>query len=355
MIYINGKFLLQRKTGVQRYAFELTELLLKSDLEVRILVPKTADLSGAVFEERFFIKVGLFKILTLWEQIDLKRYVTKKKDSVLISFCNTGPALLRNHIICIHDMSYHVNPKWFSKSFASYYKILIPLLAKKALHVVTVSEFSKKEICNILRLSTKKVSVINNAPSKKFVVPDLDSLIFEKDDFFLFVGSHDPRKNIGLLIKLFSLAEYKSLDLIVIGASSGSFKDEEYQPTNNVKFITNCDDVSLADYYRRARALINCSFYEGFGLPVVEAMASGCPLIISDIPAFVEVAQKKAGYFNPHSLSTLKIAMNNFLKKNDLELKTLITQNYQFSFNYNWNVACNQLLNLINKLNDERY
>jgi glycosyltransferase involved in cell wall biosynthesis len=355
MIFINGKFLLQRRTGVQRYAFELTNLLLKSELEVKILVPVIADLTALDFPEDAFIKTGFFKRLTLWEQIDLTAYVARKKGSLLISFCNTGPFLLRNHIICIHDMSYHFNPKWFSNSFSRYYKFLIPRLAKKALHVITVSEFSKREICENLNVPTTKVSVINNAPSEKFVVRNMDSLNFQKDNFFLFVGSHDPRKNIQLLIKVFSLKEYSSLKLVVIGAAAGSFQNENYKPAGNIKFITNCDDLLLADYYQRARALINGSFYEGFGLPVVEAMASGCPLIISNIPAFVEIAQRKAIYFDPHSLSTLKIALNNFLKKTDSEVKLLITKNYQFSFNYDWKTSGSQLVYLINKLSNGRY
>lgn len=354
MIFINGKFLLQRRTGVQRYAFELTNLLLQSGLEVKILVPALVDVKQFDFSEDAFIKTGYFKKLMLWEQFDLNSYVSKKKNAFLISFCNTGPVLLKNHIICIHDMSYHFNPKWFSKSFSSYYKFLIPRLAKRASHVITVSEFSKKQICDALNISTSKVSVINNAPSGKFVVTNTESLNFEKDNFFLFVGSHDPRKNIQLLIKAFSLKEYGNLELVVVGAGGSAFQNESYTQTGNIKFITNCDDQELADYYKRARALINCSFYEGFGLPVVEAMASGCPLIISNIPAFVEVAQNKASYFDPHSLSTLKMALNNFLRKTDSELKSLITKNYQFSFNYDWNASCNQLVYLINKLSNER-
>lgn len=354
MIIINGKFLLQRRTGVQRYAYELTNLLLRSELEVKIIVPKYVDISAFEFPEHVFIKAGVFKNTTLWEQIDLSVHLKRKKNALLISFCNTGPVLLKNHIVCIHDMSYHYNPKWFSKSFSNYYKVLIPLLAKKSLHIVTVSEFSKKQICETLGVQQSKVTVINNAPSGKFVAPNLDSLVFQKDDFFLFVGSHDPRKNIQLLIKAFSLKEYCSLKLVVIGASSNSFHNEDYSATGNISFVTNCDDLMLADYYKRARALINSSFYEGFGLPVVEAMASGCPLIISEIPAFVEVAQKKANYFNPNSLSTLKIALNNFLKKTDTELKSLIINNYQFSFNYDWEMSCNQLVKLIHKLRHER-
>ncbi len=349
MIVINGKFLVQRKTGVQRYAFELTKQLIKSETEILIVVPKTVNIAETGLPPHLLVKTGIFKNLTLWEQFDLSIFLKKKKNALLISFCNSGPIFSRNQIVCIHDMSYHHNPKWFSKSFSAYYKVLIPRVVKAAIHTVTVSKFSKKEICDTLNVPVSAVTVISNAPSQKFIVPNPEAINFKKDDFFLFVGSHDPRKNIQLLIKLFSLKEYSSLELVVIGASSNSFRNEGFVAPQNIKFITNCDDNMLADYYKRARALINSSFYEGFGLPVIEAMASGCPLIISDIPAFVEVAHKNANYFNPNSLSTLKIAVNNFLKKTEAELKTLIVNNYQLSFNYDWEASSRQLVNLINK------
>jgi glycosyltransferase involved in cell wall biosynthesis len=350
MIVINGKFLVQRKTGVQRYAFELTQQLIKSEIDIVIVVPKTVNIIDTGLPSHLIMKIGVFKNLTFWEQIDLSLFLKRKKNPLLISFCNTGPVLSKNQIVCIHDMSYHYNPQWFSKSFTAYYKVLIPWLAKSALHIVTVSKFSKKEICESLNIANSKITVISNAPSDRFMVPGPEAINFQKDNFFLFVGSHDPRKNIQLLIKVFSLKEYSCLELVIIGASSKSFRNDAFIAPANIKFITDCDDVMLADYYKRAKALINSSFYEGFGLPIIEAMASGCPLIISDIPAFVELAHKNSNYFNPHSQSSFKIALNNFLKKTDLELKTIIDNNYKLSCNYNWKVSSGQLVNLIHNL-----
>jgi glycosyltransferase involved in cell wall biosynthesis len=300
--------------------------------------------------EKYIIRMGVFSNFNFWEQIDLWAYMKEKKSGILLSLCNTGPVLTKNQVVCIHDMSYQSNPGWFSKSFHKYYSFLIPRLAKRSLHILTVSSFSKKEICEKLDIPHQKVSVISNAPAKEFLVADSNIIHSKSDQFFLFVGSHDPRKNIKLLIKVFSLKEYRDLQLIIIGAPSRSFKNEEFVPPPNIRFITDCNDTSLAEYYKNARALINSSFYEGFGLSIIEAMASGCPLILSDIPAFKEVAQKNAIYFDPYSHSSLKVALNKFLKKTDEEINSTILSNYNRSLNYNWEVSSGKLMNLLQGL-----
>ncbi len=353
MIVINGKFLTQRVTGVQRYAHELTKQLIDLDAEIEVVVPSFLNTEDIDIPPRYIKKTGIFSNTNLWEQVDLFKYLKSRNKSLLLSFCNTGPMLLSRQIICIHDMSYHHNPMWFTKSFYNYYKFLIPRVAYKSKHIVTVSNFSKQEICENLNISLKKVSVISNAPSKKFVAAGVESICFKKQDHFVFVGSHDPRKNIQLLLKVFSLEEYRSLNLVIIGAASKSFAGEEFTNTPNINFVTNCDDTTLAEYYKNARALINTSFYEGFGLPIIEAMASGCPLILSDLAAFKELAKKNAVYFDPGSQSSFKAALNGFINKSEKEISASIIENYNQSFKYNWKLSSGKLIDLIHQLNYE--
>ena len=350
MIYINGKFLVQRKTGVQQFATELTRQLIASGLDITIVVPKTFKSVDAGIPDGMIAKTGIFSNLILWEQVDLFAYVKRNKKGLLLSFCNTGPLFIKNQVVCIHDMAFYKNPQWFSKLFYKYYMFLVPRLARSVLHIITVSNFSKHEISEKLRLSTQNITIINNAPAAKYIVKEFDKINLQKDDFFLFVGSYDPRKNIQLLLKVFSLKEYSSLKLVIIGAPSKSFVKEEYTVPVNIEFITNCDDDTLAGYYRRARALINSSVYEGFGLPIIEAMASGCPLIISEIPPFVEIARKNACYFNPHSIGSLKIALNRFLGKDGEQIIKDVQANYIRSFDFSWKVAADDLSALIKKI-----
>ncbi|NCD72405.1 glycosyltransferase family 4 protein [Mucilaginibacter agri] len=349
MIVINGKFLNQRTTGVQRYALELTKQLLKSDLDVIVLVPKNTNLNNVQLPLAKIKRIGSFSNLNLWEQIDLPLYLKRNPKLLLIGFCNSGPWFHRRQIVCIHDMSYHNHPEWFTRSFYNYYKLLIPQLAKIALHIITVSEFSKQELITKLGLPESKISVIYNAPAKIFIADNFESISNQKEDFFLFVGSHDKRKNIKLLIDVFSLSAFRKYQLVIIGASSHSFPEHQLVEAPNITYISNCDDKDLANYYRTARALINASFYEGFGLPVIEAMASGCPIILSDIPPFKEITQHNAFYFNPHLSLTLMKAIEEFTNTPPSELYLTIYKNYKLSFSYNWESSSKSLISIMRR------
>jgi len=351
-IYINGKFLVQRLTGVQRYAKEITKALMQTGISFKVLVPGSTDLATIDLPEELLVPVGNMKNTIIWEQFYLPQYLKNKKDDVLLSLCNIGPLLAENQVICVHDVAFMVNPSWFSKSFAQFYRLMIPRLVKKARHVLTVSMFSKKEISRYFEINESRISVLYNAPSSTFVLPSAQDLVLKKEGFFLCVGSLDPRKNLKLLLQLFSLDEFKQQRLIVVGAKSKSFNDLKETLPPNVELRENCGDEELAWLYQHARALINASFYEGFGLPVVEAMASGCPLILSNIDAFVEVAGNRATYFDPRSLASLQDAMSSFFKKEKKELEEELFQNYGRSLSFSWKHSAQQL---INKLSDLRY
>jgi len=350
IIYINGKFLTQRLTGVQRYALEVTKALIKLGVQIKIIVPTTVNISALDIPEELFVKVNGFKNTLLWEQFSVSNYLRSKKEYVLLSLCNMSTLYNRNQIICIHDMAFAVNPSWFHWAFSKYYNFMIPRLVHKAKKIFTVSEFSKKEIGQRLGVPAKLVSVVYNAPSEKFKCADIKDIVWDKGDYFLFVGSFDPRKNLAILLELFSLKEFSNQKLIIIGGKSRSFKGVELSLPANVEIKENCNDDELANLYRKSKALINCSLYEGFGLPIIEAMASGCPLILSDIEVFREVAGSRATYFKPNSIHSLRTAFRNFLKKNSDIHQDDIIKNYEHSLTYTWEKSSQVLLSLINSI-----
>lgn len=349
-IFINGKFLTQRLTGVQRYAYEITKSLIGSGADITVLTPKTVEPSNTGLPENYLTKVGKFKNTILWEQISLPSFLKGKSNYILLCLCNVGPILNSNQILCIHDMIYKVNPKWFTKSFGQYYNFMIPALATAAKKIITVSEFSKTEINQKLGVALSKIAVIYNAPAEKFICPSKDAIIWEKDDFFLFVGSLDPRKNQKLLIDLFSMDEFANERLVMVGSRSHSFSKVELKLPPNVQLLERCNDEELALLYKKSKGLINSSLYEGFGIPVVEAMASGCPLILSDIEVFKEIAEDGAIYFNPYLLNALKDSVNAFLKMPSSAIKDHIERNYLRSKNFSWKNSSEALLKEIDSL-----
>ncbi|MDB5013906.1 MAG: glycosyl transferase group 1, partial [Daejeonella sp.] len=348
MIYINGKYLTQRLTGVQRYAYELTNCLIKNEKNVRVLVPEFLDINSIDLPTESIIKTGKSTNTTLWEQFDLPRFLGKT-NNLLINFCNTGPIFNKNQFVCIHDMSYLENPKWFSKSFYYYYKFMIPKIARISNHILTVSEFSKAELQSKLGLNHDKVSVIYNAPAKTFVTSTYKKINLAKEDFFLFVGSLDPRKNLKTLLEAFSDSKLKNEKLVIVGAKQNTLIDENLKLPSNVELLDNCTDAELKELYSKAKALINCSLYEGFGLPIVEAMSSGCPLLLSDIAVFNEIAGEHAMFFNPNDSSNIIDTINSFLEKSEKEINVSIKANYYYCTKYSWEKSSKDLLKIVRR------
>lgn len=151
-IYINGRFLMQRVTGVQRFALEIIKQLNKeNDFKFVLLVPKNYK---AMHELKHIEirKVGNFEG-HLWEQIDLVKYVKRKP---LINLCNTAPILKKNQIVVIHDAAVYNSPKGFSFLFRNWYKIMFSFISKRTTRILTISDFSTRELIKYLHVDKEK-------------------------------------------------------------------------------------------------------------------------------------------------------------------------------------------------------
>uniref|UniRef100_UPI0040497599 glycosyltransferase n=1 Tax=Flavobacterium sp. TaxID=239 RepID=UPI0040497599 len=160
LIIINCRFLSQTISGVQRFAIEMCLELKKKNLNIIFVSPRNI-IHHDLAEQLDVKSIGKLKG-HFWEQVTLRDYVTKN-DGLLLSFCNTGPLFLKNQIITIHDLCFMTHPHWFSKSFTIVYNFLIPKIVKKSKHIITVSETSKNEISEKLKINPEKISVIYNA------------------------------------------------------------------------------------------------------------------------------------------------------------------------------------------------
>lgn len=347
-IYINGKFLSQRITGVQRYGLEITRALIAMGASVKVIIP------GYLRKEDVDLPAGNILILEgtnnsiLWEQIVLPLYLKGKSNFILLSLCNIGALFVKNQAICVHDVAFLKKENWFKWAFRQYYKFMIPKLVKRSKVVITVSEFSRSEISKYLNVAPSKICVAYNAPADQFVNRGLKDKSEETvEGYFLFVGSRDPRKNLHLLMRLFSSEEFLQERLVVVGGASKSFNEMLLMEAPNVVFKNNCSDEELIELYKGAKALINPSFYEGFGLPLIEAMASGCPLIISEIEVFKEIVGENAIYFNPRSLPSLREAMLHFLRQDEKTKQVQVEKNYLRSRDFNWSKSATSLLEFL--------
>ncbi len=318
-LFINGRFLTQRVSGVQSFAREICRELAK-ETELTILIPANEPLIDDEFSP-FIKKIGKLKG-HLWEQIDLTWFMNNQKEARLLNLCNTGPLFLQGQIVTIHDLAFLKNPAWFNRVFSITYSIMVPRLVRSASTVITVSETVKAEICSQYGVSSQKVIVLSNKVGIDLLneddIPPFDERLVPTS-YFLMVGSNNPRKNFNFVEKLFSENNISHI-LVIAGGSFRSFNTDNTMHFQNDRIIRldYINNQKLKWLYKNAKAFINPSLYEGFGIPNIEAMAFGCPVICSDIPVFREVCKEAAFYFNLLDISTLKKCVTGDIEQHEL-------------------------------------
>jgi glycosyltransferase involved in cell wall biosynthesis len=344
MIIINARFLTQPISGVQRFAIEISKELIKSNLQLVFVTPKNIIHHELANE----LNAKVIGRLTghLWEQLELQAYVFRN-DAFLISFCNTGPLFVRNQIVTIHDLSFRVHPEWFSKSFAFFYNFLIPQLVKNSKGIITVSNVSKQELIKELDVPEDKITVIYNAVASIFDVVKSSNLSKTESpipfDYILSVSSHHPRKNFERLVKAFKLIKQDNLKLCIIGNMNKNFNSTELESENNVIYLQNISDLELIEYYKHSKLFVFASIYEGFGIPIIEALKVGVPICVSDIPVFHEICQDNISYFDPYNINDIKDKMiqllNDSKQPNNVDLAR-----------FSWKEGAAKITKLINEL-----
>jgi glycosyltransferase involved in cell wall biosynthesis len=342
-VYINGKFLSQKMSGVQRYASEITR-----NLSTDVVVAAAPDqLNASVYHIPQKLEILGSRAGIAWEQLKLPAYLRKKGNPLLISLCNVAPLRYANKITCLHDIAFERHPEFFSRKFVLYYRWLIPKVLKSSRHILTVSEFSKQEISSYYHIEPQHITVIPNASAFATTAAQSEFKSHPRP-YFLFVGSLDPRKNLLFLLKAFTQAALQDTDLLIVGASHASFAvDPELQAFRNhpnIIFTGYISDGELQSYYANALALVNPSLYEGYGLPVAEALSMGCPVLASSIPAFKEVGGTDIVYFNTADTAELAHLIKNFSDTPLLQKKKQIR-------NESWKSSAEQLDKIIQQHN----
>lgn len=300
-IYINGRFLTQAITGVQRFAIELTRTLKAKGIELNVVCPQNV-LHKDLFQEFDAIVVG-HRHGHAWEQIHLVPYLKKRGNPLLLNLCNTAPIRYSKNIVCIHDLAFLHHPEWFKPLFKRYYNFLLPRIAKKSLAIWTVSKTVKKEINAYYHIPIDNIHVLYNGVSELFL-----SKQKPKDSegnprpYLLAIGGSNPRKNNVKLIEALDYLDEHAFDLRIVGRAESNFqKDqlEEKKRNYQIHFHEDITDQLLLSLYQNASALIYLSKYEGFGIPPLEALHQGCPLLLSDIPIFRELYEGLADFVDP--------------------------------------------------------
>jgi len=260
-------------TGVQRFAEEISLQIEYMRDDVILLVPDVKAIKKQSLLKRFNIEEVPGLNGHLWEQITLPLYLLRRKSPLLINLGNTAPVFYSHQVVTHHDITYLKYPKSFPFSFRLLYRIISPLMIRNSKQVVTVSQFSRSEISSQYRCQEEKIKIIYNAVSDLFEPTKEVTSEPDKERYLLAVSSTNYHKNFHGLIDAFSDANL-DIDLKIIGDSADVFSTLDLKRNHpRIHFVGRVNDDELVKLYQHATAFVFPSFYEGFGIPPLEAQA----------------------------------------------------------------------------------
>ncbi len=311
-VIIDARMVNAHLHGIGRYTYELIKgiSIYGENIHIKLLV-NDLESASKIFkgiDNIEFIKIKA-KFLSLFEQIELPLILNNIEPNAIFhspSFVSS-PFINCKSIMTIHDLNHLELPQMYSRFHKYYYKYIVKPSALKCNKVITVSNFSKLQIMNWLNCDDNKIEVTYNGVDKKYCKID-DAIQLEKvkkaynltEKFILYIGNLKPHKNLETLLKSMKIIK-SNVVLVVNGKENDRIKEfiEERNLQNKVRFIGYVEEEDLPILLNLAKIFVFPSLYEGFGLPPLEAMACGCPVICSNKSSLPEVVGDAALLFNP--------------------------------------------------------
>lgn len=353
--------------GIGRYAKELMPRILELDKESHyfLFYNKKSAQSNDVemfskFENAKLVETNS-RHYSLSEQTSFLRLLNKYNLD-LAHFPNFNVPMLYNrpYVVTIHDVVHHKISGAKKSHWLHFYayKKVIENAARKAKKIITVSQFSKKDIYDYLHAQPDKIEVIYEGASLNTEVDD-DYLTRVKDryqlnrPYFLFVGVLERKKNLVSLTRGFDkfLQKFKAnMDLVIVGKVDPHYPDIKHKAldiknSNRLVFTGHVDEAELSALYKGAHAFTTASLHEGFGLPGLEALSFGLPLIVSNIAVFNEIYDNAAIYFNP--LDPDDIAEKMGLLARDAQFhEQQQKKSFERSLMFDWNKTASETLKI---------
>ena len=313
MIVINARFLSQEISGVQRFAEQISLSLARLRGDVCFVAPPGPLPREEVARRLHVERIGRNRG-HLWEQVDLPLWLLRNGRPLLVSLCNTAPLAYGPQLATHHDIAYVRHPESFSWRFRALYRTLTPLMLRRVLALVSVSEFSREEIASYYHFPRERIHVIANAVSSAFCP---GPVAMGGRPYLLAVSSPAAHKNFARMIEAFDLLHDLDVDLHIVGSAGRSFAENRLQSSGQserVRWLGRIEDRQLIDEYRGASAFVFPSLYEGFGIPPLEAQACGCPVIAARSASIPEALGTSALYFDPTDTQALAAAMRHVLR-----------------------------------------
>lgn len=333
------------RVGVNQFAFEVLNHFPKDNVIVYLSGPPLADMPKLNYQ--------VFGPKKLWTLTGLQRHLVQNPPDVLFTPTHYTPLYVPcPSVIAIMDLAFEKFPKYFKARDLYQLKYWTRYSVKQAAKILTISENSKRDICEIYKVKLDKVVVtypgydqtrFNSRvkPSKKF------------GRYLLYLGTLQPRKNLERLMEAYSQLN-TDCKLVIAGMRNegrGGWMNEEIKSSKNIILTGYLPDDEIAGLYAGAKALVLPSLYEGFGIPAIEAMACGTPVVVSRISSLPEVCGEAAIYIeDPYQVDSLKEALAEVLSLNLTERNKRVAFGQEWVKRYNWKETCSKINTVLNSV-----
>jgi len=364
---LDGYPLAEPRTGVGHYTLELARALALIAPSDRFELVSPAPFSSSALEEINQANLSNLRAVHLktsrirghWWAVGLPLYVTKARFDLFHGTNFEVPFWNRHSVVTIHDLSALLHREKHRDSLARRARLRLPIVAKLARKIITPTESVKREVCEHLRVKANKVIAIPSAARQSFrPVPSEQTVETRKrlaieDDFLLFVGTLEPRKNLLTLLKAFDqIVRQTSLrPQLVITGGEGWLMDETFSFIKHsgigdrLRLTGYLGDDELRALYSSCRIFVYPSLYEGFGLPPLEAMACGAPVIAGRVAALQEVLGSAARLFDPLNVEALAGSIVE-LMENDEERRRMASNGPKHAAKFSWAETARRTLNV---------
>jgi glycosyltransferase involved in cell wall biosynthesis len=364
-IGIDARMVDYRQAGITQYTLQLMQALAQRNTEDEfILLSSRRRREPLVTREGFSQRRLLTPPHHTLEQFTLPLEISPLGLDVLHS-PDFIPPFRRNcrSVITIHDLNFVLFPHFLTKSSARYYG-QIDEAVRRTDAIIAVSQATKEDVMRLLGVPEHRIKVIYEAASpvfRRLEDSDIPERVRQRfgveQEFLLFVSTVEPRKNVPTLLKAFKrlLTSYRPDTLLVLAGERGWLYEEVFQLVTDldlvdrVRFVGRVTTEELVWLYNTAQALVAPSFYEGFGLTPLEAMACGTPVIVSDISSFPEVVGDAGLLIDPYEEEELAVAMWRILSDQELRA-SLVEKGFTRAGLFSWEKAARETLDLYHSL-----
>lgn len=359
-ILIDG-FWIDKPRGMGKYLKELLYALsLYKDEEdiIEVCIPNNISRELLSNFPNIIFKKYIKTPYPFWEQIFIPLLVMKNKYDIVHCPYNTKPIVFnfgyQNHVVTVHDLMFlYISGKSLYQKLGNIYRrIIVKRFSGKSQHIITVSKYSQREI-------KKKISfdsdVIYTPVSFTYSFFKKESNLNEKLKkwkYFYHIGGINPHKNTERCIKGFIESNLEDCFLVISGMSKKNFFSEKYKSYKNIKFTGWITDAEMASYYKHSLGVVFPSLSEGYGLPIVEAIIFGIPLITSNIAPLNEIAGDAALLINPLSISEISEGMKKIL--DSAFRKKLIQEGEKRRLIFDSNLMEKKIINIYRKASNIR-